>query len=270
MYACINKVLKKLVKFLQEKCNGETLQEDATSLVGVQQDIAFEGVNFKLVGEDDDSFLGNVKFKYKYKDEKMVSINELICSLSSELGVSGITKLKPIKLDEIQKSDSKKGKGGEEKVLDVGAYKEKLKKYIEELNKIIEAIGSIPGACRDFEQEIENLKSNESKCKSQAKSIWGKLDETPGSDGTLKEQLDSIEKKVDEFKQAKETAEEEKNDLNTKLKTANSRAKKLGFVAGLGWIGTLVSLGCVFQNELKNACGTVYKKVLELKNSILG
>ena len=65
-------------------------------------------------------------------------------------------------------------------------------------------------------------------------------------------------------------AEQAKNDLDTKLKTANSRAKKLEVVAGLGWIGTLVSLGCVFQNELKNACGTVYKKVLELKNSILG
>ena len=64
-----------------------------------------------------------------------------------------------------------------------------------------------------------------------------------------------------------ETEKLEKESEN--IKKANSRAKNLEFVAGLGWSGTLVSLGYIFQNELRNACSTVYEKVSELKNSIL-
>ena len=63
---------------------------------------------------------------------------------------------------------------------------------------------------------------------------------------------------------------EKVNNLEKENKKSKSNVKTLGVVAGLGWIGTFVSLGCIFQNELKNACDTVYKKVLELKNSILG
>ena len=87
---------------------------------------------------------------------------------------------------------------------------------------------------------------------------------------TKQEKLDVKIQELNEANSDKARLEVEKSNVERDLKTANSRAKKLGVVAGLGWIGALVSLGCVFQNELRNACSTVCKKVSELKNSILG
>ena len=294
IYVYMKKVLNGLVESLKELDNLK-LEKTADNLEKVKKDISFGDAKFRLVGKDDNSFLGKFKFKYNEKEETF-SINELIGKLE-ELGLieerNKIEKLKSIKLDEIKiakQQDNEQKEEEQEYVLNVEAYKGKLQRYIEALLGIIDAINSIPGnealnnKIKELNGKIETFESNENTCKDKAKKVLDALNKAPELGDTLEQQLDGILAEVNDFKNAKETAEKDletekqntikaeqsKNDLDTKLKTANSRARKLGATAVLGWIGTLVSLGCILQNELKNACGTVYKKVLELKNSILG
>lgn len=294
IYVYMKKVLNGLVESLKELDNLK-LEKTADNLEKVKKDISFGNAKFRLVGKDDNSFLGKFKFKYNEKEETF-SINELIGKLE-ELGLieerNKIEKLEPIKLDEIKiakQQDNEQKEEEQEYVLNVEAYKGKLQRYIEALLGIIDAINSIPGnealnnKIKELNGKIETFESNENTYKEKAKKVLNALNKTSGSGDTLEQQLDGILTEVNDFKNAKETAEKDletekqntikaeqaKNDLDTKLKTANSMAKKLVATAVLGWIGTLVSLGCILQNELRNACSTVCKKVLELKNSILG
>lgn len=255
-YFYMHKVLINLFKTLKEHV--QKLKEGSSSLAKVQGDIEFENVKFKLISDNaqNTKFLGNVKFKYG-KNEETFSINELIDKLNKELksrSENKFEKLEPINPNEFTKI----------------AYEKKLQEYIDTLNRIIELVRSMTGRCEEFEQEIECLKGyneileeNVNQCNDLAKKILGQFHKGLEFDNTLERNLDSISTEVN-------TLNKKNRKLSENLEKANSRAKKLGIVTGLGWIGTFVSLGCIFQNELRNACSTVCKKVSELKNSILG
>ena len=300
-------MLNGLAKSLTQLYNS-SLEGTVKDLEEVQKGINLGDLNFTLISDNgsNESFLDNVKFKYDEKEETF-SINELIGKLE-ELGLikkGNIGKLEPIILNEITKKIPKTAKvqqqsqqkTEQEDALDVNKYKEKLQGYINALNGIIKAIDSIPGSgelndkINELNDEIQTFKSNQETYKNEAKKALGKLGKTTETSDDLKTQLKNINQGIDEVNNAKNKAvnnlnakikelneansekerlEGEKSEVEKDLSTANSRVKRLIFATCASCIATLVSLGCVFQNELKNACDTVYKKVLELKNKMLG
>ena len=89
-------------------------------------------------------------------------------------------------------------------------------------------------------------------------NIKGKLDKVNGLKGSS--EIEKVQKLCENYLKLKD----EKEKL-----TKNSGSGMWKSFAVTGWLGTLLGLGYIFKEELKDAYHVAYDKVLALKNKML-
>ena len=207
---------------------------------------------FKLVGNED--FLGSKDITPEGKINcKKFTINDLIRKLNKKENT--IKELEAISLEDF--SEQKKY----QTLFQGWLWENKINRYIEILEKLR----------NQLDPSIE--------LKKEKKELQRKLKEEKNEKEKLQGELDNIEKELNKLKGfTKKNKAENVQELckdYLKLKEANEKLTKNSgsgmwkAFAVTGWLGTLLGLGYIFKEELKDAYHVAYNKVLALKNKML-